>query len=88
MSSTNQKREDIPLLIKTQTCPACRTAIAFLDGAGVDYRVLSNVDTDYDMAIARYGVHHVPTLILNPEGEWRALRGMDEIRDFVRESRD
>ena len=34
------------------------------------------------------GVRHVPTLILNPNGEWRALRGMDEIRDFMRGERD
>ncbi len=84
MSSVHQSGGERPLLIKRQTCPACRTATALLDGAGIDYRVLSEADTDYDMTIAQYGVHHVPTLILNPSGEWRALRSMDEIRDFAR----
>lgn len=88
MSTEKKFREDRPLLIKTRTCPACRTAVSVLDEAGMDYQVMDDVDTDYDMAIARYGVRHVPTLILNPNGEWRALRGMDEIRDFMRGERD
>lgn len=88
MLSQSKNREERPLLIKTQTCPACRTAIAMLDSAGVDCRVVCDGDADYDTVIARYGIRHVPTLILNPDGEWRALRGTEEIRDFLRNTRD
>ncbi len=88
MSSMNQSGDCRPLLIKKQTCPACRAAVSILDKAGVDYTVVSDVDTDYDMTVAQYGVHHVPTLILNPCGEWRALHGTDEIRDFARGAQD
>ena len=88
MSTETKSQEGRPLLIKTQTCPACRTAVTMLDRAGVDYRVMRDLDTDYDMTVARYGVRHVPTLILDPDGAWHALRGTEEIRDFLRGERD
>ncbi len=72
------------LLIKTETCPACRAASALLDRAGLAYAVLSDVDAAYGKAVEQYGVRHVPTLILRPEGRWEALVGTEAIRDYIR----
>ena len=88
MSTETKGREGRPLLIKTQACPACRTAVTMLDRAGVDYCVVSDLDADYDVTVARYGVRHVPTLVIDPDGAWHALRGTEEIRDFLRGKRD
>ncbi len=73
-----------PLLIKRETCPACRMAVTMLDRAGYDYRVLSDTDPDYEAAVSRYGIHHVPTLILRPEGEWETLSGTEAIRGHLK----
>ncbi len=72
-----------PLLIKTSTCPACRAAVALLDGAGIHYDTLL---ADEDPSAAdRYGVRHVPTLIIHRESDrWDALTGVDAIRDHIR----
>lgn len=73
-----------PLLIKTATCPACRTAIFLLDRAGIRYTTVL-ADEAPDTA-RRYDVHHVPTLILpHADGSHDTLVGADAIRDYVKE---
>ncbi len=83
MSTATNRNEEKPLLIKTNTCPACRTAVTMLDRAGVDYEVLTNTDDGYAAATEAYQVRHVPTLILRSAAGWRALTGTDAIRNFV-----
>ncbi len=83
MNHDAYRGSDRPLLIKTETCPACRAATALLDGAGLEYTVLSNTADGYDAATARFGVRHVPTLVLDPDGDWRALVGTDAIKDYL-----
>ncbi len=77
-----------PLLIKSETCPACRTATALLDSVGFAYTTLSNTDPAYDETVRRYGVRHVPTLILHPEGHSEEARqplvGIEAIRGYVK----
>ncbi len=75
--------EGKPLLVKTQTCPACRAAVALLDRAGVDYATVTDADSHYADAVERYGVRHVPTLILHPEGRWTSMVGTEAIRDYI-----
>ena len=71
-------------LIKTRTCPACRTAIALLDDRGVAYApVLAD---EHESLARRYDVHAVPTLVMTaPDGTWRKWTGVDGIRTFLRE---
>ncbi len=87
MSTEAIKQEEKPLLIKTNTCPACRTAVAVLDGAGIEYDILTDSDEGYADATEVYGVRHVPTLILRSVAGWKALAGTDAIRDFVKSSK-
>ncbi len=84
MSIETTKHEEKPLLIKTNTCPACRAAVAILDGAGIEYEVLTDSDEGYADATEMYGVRHVPTLILRSVAGWRAMTGTDAIRDFAK----
>ncbi len=83
MSTAHTPHETTPLLIKSNTCPACRTATHLLERAEIPYDVLSDSDEGYGEAVSRYGVRHVPTLILHPTGAWEALVGTDAIRDYI-----
>ncbi len=85
VNESNTHGAEKPLLIKTNTCPACRTATAALDGAGVDYDIITDSDAGYNAAVERYGVRHVPTLILRTEAGWQSLTGTDAIRTYIRE---
>ena len=84
MESHTTTGNDTPLLIKTNTCPACRTAVALLDQSNLTYHVITDTDSGYETAVSRYGVRHVPTLILHPQGTWEALVGADAIRGYLR----
>ncbi len=84
MSNEATQHGEKPLLIKTNTCPACRAAVALLDGAGVDYDVITDTDEDYSEITEAYGVRHVPTLILRSVAGWKALSGTDAIRDHIK----
>ncbi len=83
MSIAHTPDEKAPLLIKSGTCPACRTAAFLLDRARIPYDVLSDTDEGYGEAVSRYGIRHVPTLILRPTGAWEALVGAEAIRDYI-----
>ncbi len=83
MSHASHGSEERPLLIKTQACPACRTAVALLDRAGVAYDTVTDTDAGYDEAVRRYGVRHVPTLVLHPTGGWTAMTGTEAIREYI-----
>jgi ribonucleoside-triphosphate reductase len=71
-------------LVKTRTCPACRTAIALLDDRGVAYAPI--LAEEHSSLTQRYDIHAVPTLVMTaPDGTWRKWTGVDSIRDFLRE---
>ena len=71
-------------LVKTRTCPACRTAIALLDDRGVVYAPI--LAEEHDSIASRYDIRAVPTLVMTaPDGTWRKWTGVDGIRDFLRE---
>ncbi len=84
MSSDLLAGGEKPLLIKTNTCPACRTAVALLDSVDLAYTVVTDSDPGYEDTVNRYGVRHVPTLVLHPEGNWRTLVGTEAIRGFIK----
>ncbi len=84
MSTTNPGERERPLLIKSETCPACYTATVLLDRAGIDYTVLSNNDPAYDETVRYYGVRHVPTLVIDPGGQWQTLVGTEAIRGYAK----
>ncbi len=84
MSSVSSMGEGKPLLIKTQTCPACRAAVALLDRAGIDYDTLNDTDADYADAVEHYGVRHVPTLVVHPQGRWTSMVGTEAIKEYIR----
>lgn len=78
------KESNIPLLVKTATCPACQSVTVFLDKAGFRYDTVW-ADKTPDTA-GSYGVTHVPTMIVKDEnGNRRNLVGTDAIRAYVRE---
>ncbi len=81
--SNETRMEERPLLIKSETCPACRAASVLLDKAGVDYDIMSDADTAYGETVERYGVRHVPTLILRSVAGWKALSGTDAIKEYI-----
>lgn len=75
--------DERPLLIKTATCPACRTATMLLDRAGIAYTTLM-ADEAPDAA-RRYDVRQVPALILpHSDGTHEALIGTDAIQVYIK----
>jgi len=71
-------------LVKTRTCPACRTAIALLDDRGVAYAPI--LADEHESIARRYDIRTVPTLVMTaPDGTWRKWTGVDGIRDYLRE---
>lgn len=71
-------------LVKTRTCPACRTAIALLDDRGVTYAPI--LAEEHKSITQRYDIRAVPTLVMTaPDGTWQKWTGVDGIRTFLRE---
>ncbi len=69
------------LLFTTKTCPNCRLARRYLDGAGISYQCV-DAEEQPELA-ARFGVRQAPTLIAASDGENRAYAGAGAIRKFA-----
>ncbi|MBO7310660.1 MAG: ribonucleoside triphosphate reductase, partial [Clostridia bacterium] len=73
--------DDRIILFKTETCPNCKMAEKFLDGAGVAYeKVYANKDTD----MAReFGIMQAPTLVVIKDGKAEKIVNVSNIRKFI-----
>ena len=69
------------LLFKTATCPNCRTAIAMLDKAGVDYKVLN--PNDERELVDKFDVKQAPTLVLVHGDSYEKYRGVSDIKGWL-----
>ncbi len=69
------------ILFKTETCPNCKMAERFLDGAGIAYdRVYANKDVE---ATNRYGITAAPTLVVIKDGQVQKIVNVSNIRKFI-----
>lgn len=69
------------LLFTTPTCPSCHMARAFLDKAGVDYKV---IDANENADLCRlYDVMQAPTLVLSEGGKARVIANASSIRAYA-----
>lgn len=69
------------MLFTTKTCPNCKTAIALLDKAGIEYTVI-DAEEKRDLA-AGYGINQAPTLIIPMEDGAQKYTGVGEINRFI-----
>ncbi len=69
------------ILFTTKTCPNCKTAMAYLDKAGVPY---VKVDAEEEPALSvSYGVSQAPTLIVTDGNEHQKYVGVGDIRGYI-----
>ena len=80
IAAASAEADDI-LLFKTATCPNCRTAIAMLDKAGVDYKVLN--PNDERELVDRFDVKQAPTLVLVHGDSFEKYRGVSDIKGWL-----
>ena len=76
--------QDELILFTTSTCPNCRLAKQFLDGAGIKYSVVV-ADQQPDEA-AKFGIKQAPTLVVKHGGEMTKIVNVSNIRKFVDEN--
>ena len=69
------------MLFKTETCPNCKMAERFLDGAGIAYEKVY-ADKDAETATA-LGIKQAPTLVVVKNGKAEKIVGVSEIRKFI-----
>ncbi len=88
-AAATEERESVPadghvMLFTTATCPNCRIAEEFLTEAGIEYdKILAEENPEL---VSKYGVMQAPTLVMD-DGETTAkVRGVSDIRKFIRES--
>ncbi len=68
-------------LFTTKTCPNCKMAKAFLDGAGINYEV---VDAEEQIDLVRkYGIRQAPTLVVADEDSAETYVNASNIKKFV-----
>jgi len=80
IAAESAEADDI-LLFKTATCPNCRTAIAMLDKAGVDYKVLN--PNDERELVDKFDVKQAPTLVLVHGDSYEKYRGVSDIKGWL-----
>ena len=80
IAAASAEADDI-LLFKTATCPNCRTAIAMLDKAGVDYKVLN--PNDERELVDKFDVKQAPTLVLVHGDSYEKYRGVSDIKGWL-----
>ena len=80
IAAATSEADDI-LLFKTATCPNCRTAIAMLDKAGVDYKVLN--PNDERELVDKFDVKQAPTLVLVHGDSYEKYRGVSDIKGWL-----
>lgn len=71
------------LLFKTPTCPNCKAAIALLNKAGVEFKEI-NANENPELCEA-YGIMQAPTLVINNGENHTKLRGVSDIRGWLKE---
>ncbi len=73
--------EDKLILFKTDTCPNCKMAERFLDGAGISYeKIYANRDVE---ATNAYGIKQAPTLVVIKNGVAEKIVNVSNIRKFI-----
>ncbi len=69
------------ILFKTETCPNCKMAERFLDGAGIAYeKIYANKDIE---ATNHYGITQAPTLVVIKDGAVQKIVNVSNIRKFI-----
>ncbi len=72
------------ILFATRTCPNCKLAKKFLDGAGIAYDV---VIADEDAAKAEeFGIRQAPTLVVIENGAMQKIVNVSNIRKYIDEN--
>ena len=69
------------LLFKTKTCPNCKTAVALLDQAGVDY-VTVDAEENREL-VAQYKIFQAPSLVDLGGESPEVVRGLSSIKGWV-----
>ncbi len=78
---TECTEEDRIILFKTETCPNCKMAERFLDGAGIAYdKIYADKDVE---ATNHYGISAAPTLVVIKDGQAQKIVNVSNIRKFI-----
>ena len=77
-------KESEVMLFKTPTCPNCKTAMTFLQKAGVKYQIVDAEDAGNRELVDKFGIRQAPTLIVEKDGKVEKLRGVSEIAGWLK----
>ena len=69
------------ILFTTKTCPKCRMAKMFLDGAGLQYETL--LAEENSSLAAEYGIKEAPTLVVIRGDKEQMISNPSNIKAFV-----
>lgn len=82
-TEASSAEEDVTFLFTTKTCPNCRMAKSFLDGAGVEYRVVDAEENEG--LVSTYGVMQAPTLVVVRSGAVSRYANASNIKRYADE---
>ena len=68
-------------LFTTKTCPNCKMAKTFLDGAGINYEVI-DAEEQVDL-VKKYGIRQAPTLVVSDGDTAETYVNASNIKKFV-----